>query len=126
MPDPSLDSRKRLAESGRLTPAGACHIGSPASAATDYFRRQTTAELTARFQPIVVTSMEAVGVYNYYEDLAGYYNLLPIQKPEAVDLDEYITDRTVGGIFSVLEEEEQRIRQDPAARTTELLRKVFE
>lgn len=96
------------------------------TAATDYFRRQTTAELSARFQPIVVSKMEEVGVYNYYEDLTGYYNLLPIQKPEAVDLDEYITDRTVGGIFTVLEEEEQKIRQDPTARTTELLRKVFE
>jgi hypothetical protein len=96
------------------------------TAATDYFRRQTSAELSARFQPIVVSKMEEVGVYNYYEDLTGYYNLLPIQKPEAVDLDNYITEHTVGGIFTVLEEEEQKIRQDPAARTTELLRKVFE
>ncbi len=96
------------------------------TAATDYFRRQTTAELSARFQPIVVSKMEEVGVYNYYEDLTGYYKLLPISKPDPVDLDEYITERTVGGIFVVLEEEEQKIRKDPAARTTDLLRKVFE
>ena len=96
------------------------------TAATDYFRRQTSAQLSARFRPIVISKMEEVGVYNYYEDLTGYYKLLPIQKPEAVDLDEYITERTVGGLFTVLEKEEQKIRQDPAARTTELLRKVFE
>jgi hypothetical protein len=50
---------------------------------------------------------------------------LPISKPEAVDLDEYITERTVNGIFLMLEKEEKKIRDDPAARTTELLRKVF-
>jgi hypothetical protein len=96
------------------------------TAATDYFRQQTTAKLSARFQPIVTAKMEEVGVYNYYEDLTGYYNLLPISKPEPVDLDEYITGRTVEGIFTVIEQEEQKIRRDPAARTTELLRKVFE
>ncbi len=95
------------------------------TAATDYFRRQTGDALQARFQPIVMTKMEEVGVYRIYEDLTSYYNLLPVPKPEAVDLDEYITDRTVDGIFQVLEQEEQKIRDDPAARTTALLQKVF-
>lgn len=94
-------------------------------AATVYFRRQTGDELAARFQPIVINSMEAVGVYRVYDDLVAKYNLLPIPKPEAVDLDDYITTRTVDGIFAVLEGEEKKIRDDPAARTTELLRKVF-
>jgi hypothetical protein len=95
------------------------------TAATDYFRRTTTASLTARFQPIVTAKMEEVGVYNIYNDLVVMYNQLPIEKPEAVDIDDYVTARTVGGIFSILEGEEKRIREDPAARTTELLRKVF-
>lgn len=95
------------------------------TAATDYFRRTTTASLTARFQPIVVENMEKVGVYNIYNELVAKYNQLPIDKPEAVDIDDYVTTRTVDGIFSVLEGEERRIREDPAARTTELLRKVF-
>jgi hypothetical protein len=95
------------------------------TAATNYFRRTTTASLTARFQPIVIASMEEVGVYNIYNDLVAKYNQLPIGKPEAVDLDDYVTARTVDGIFTVLEGEERRIREDPAARTTELLRKVF-
>jgi len=95
------------------------------TAATDYFRRTTTASLTARFQPIVTAKMEEVGVYNIYNDLVAMYNQLPIDKPEAVDIDDYVTARTVDGIFSILEGEEKRIREDPAARTTELLRKVF-
>ncbi len=95
------------------------------TAATDYFRGKTTASLTARFQPIVRTKMKEVGVYNLYNDLVAKYNTLPIEKPEAVDIDTYVTARTVNGIFSVLEGEEKRIRQDPAARTTALLKKVF-
>ena len=95
------------------------------TAATDYFRRNTSASLTARFQPIVTAKMEEVGVYNFYNDLVAKYNMLPIDKPEAVDIDDYVTARTIDGIFSVLEGEEKRIRDDPAARTTELLRKVF-
>jgi hypothetical protein len=95
------------------------------TAATDYFRRTTTASLTARFQPIVIASMEEVGVYNIYNDLVAKYNLLPIDKPEAVDIDDYVTERTIDGIFTVLEGEEKRIREDPVARTTELLKKVF-
>ncbi len=95
------------------------------TAATDYFRRRTSAELHSRFQPIVISKMEAVGVYRLYEDLVSSYDMLPIEKPAAVDLDDYITERTVNGIFLILEKEEQKIRQDPAARTTALLRKVF-
>jgi hypothetical protein len=95
------------------------------TAATDYFRRTTAAPLKARFQPIVTASMEEVGVYNIYNDLVAKYNQLPIDKPQPVDIDEYVTDRTIDGIFTVLEQEEKRIREDPAARTTALLRKVF-
>jgi hypothetical protein len=95
------------------------------TAATDYFRLKTSASLTARFQPIVEAKMKEVGVYNIYNDLVARYNLLPIDKPKPVDIDDYVTERTVDGIFAVLEGEEKRIREDPAARTTELLRKVF-
>jgi hypothetical protein len=95
------------------------------TAATDYFRRTTTISLTVRFQPIVTAAMEEVGVYNIYNDLVAAYNQLPIDKPEPVDIDDYVTARTVDGIFSILEGEEKKIREDPAARTTALLRKVF-
>ncbi len=96
------------------------------TAATDYFRRETGDELTARFRPIVTASMQEVGVYRLYNDLMARYEALPVAKPAAVDLDAYITGRTVDGIFTILADEEQRIRQDPAARTTALLRRVFQ
>jgi len=95
------------------------------TAATDYFRRKTSSALTARFQPIVESKMEEVGAYNVYNDFVAKYNQLPIDKPAAVDIDEYVTTRTVNGIFTVLEGEEKRIREDPAARTTALLKRVF-
>lgn len=101
-------------------------LNGPDNAATEYFRGRTSAELTSRFQPIVIAKMKEVGVYRLYDDLSSYYNMLPVSKPEAVDLDDYITEKTVGGIFLMLEKEEKKIRDDPAARTTELLRKVFE
>jgi hypothetical protein len=96
------------------------------NAATEYFRGRTSDQLRSRFQPIVITKMKEVGVYRLYDDLSSYYNMLPVSKPEAVDLDDYITDKTVDGIFLMLAKEEKKIRDDPAARTTELLRKVFE
>jgi hypothetical protein len=95
------------------------------SAATDYFRDRTAAELHRRFQPIVTGKMETVGVYRIYDDLTARYNQLPFSKPPAVDLDEYITTRAVDGIFTMLSAEEKRIRENPAARTTALLRRVF-
>jgi hypothetical protein len=95
------------------------------TAATDYFRRRTSAELHGRFQPIVINKMEAVGVYNIYNDLIGRYNQLPVEKPPAVNLEEYITTHAVDGIFTMLAGEEKKIREDPVARTTDLLRKVF-
>jgi hypothetical protein len=95
------------------------------TAATDYFRNRTAAELRRRFQPIVTDKMKAVGLYRIHNDLIARYNQLPFDKPAAVDLDNYITSRAVDGIFTILAQEEMRIRENPAARTTDLLRRVF-
>ncbi len=96
------------------------------TAATDYFRAETSAPLLARFQPIVREKMGAVGLYNLYNDLAGRYAQLPFVTQPALDLDEYVSSRALDGLFTVLASEETKIRQDPAARTTALLRRVFE
>jgi len=110
----------------RLTIADALDIlHGENNAATLYFWEQTNDELRSRFQPIVRERMEAVGVYRLYEDLSSYYSLLPVSKPEAVALDAYITTETLAGLFLMLEKEEFKIRKDPGARTTELLRRVF-
>lgn len=95
------------------------------TAATDYFHAKTSDELRARFRPIVEQKMGEVGLYNSYNTLMDKYTSLPFVEKPVVDLDGYITERALGGLFTVLADEEKRIRDDPAARTTALLRKVF-
>ena len=95
------------------------------TAATDYFRAQTSAALVARFSPIVDEKMREVGLYRIYQELGAAYAALPLARKPSLDLRAHVTDRAVGGLFTVLAQEETRIRQDPAARTTELLRRVF-
>jgi hypothetical protein len=95
------------------------------TAATDYFRVQTSDALVARFSPIVEQKMQEVGLYRIYRDLQSAYAALPLASKPSIDLRAHVTDRAVAGLFTVLGQEETRIRQDPAARSTELLRKVF-
>ncbi len=96
------------------------------TAATEYFRERAGTALRARFHPIVEMKMETIGLSRDYARFAEAYNNLPLaDAAPLVDLDEYVTDRALGGLFTVLEDEERRIRRDPMARTTELLRKVF-
>lgn len=95
------------------------------TAATDYFREKTADTLRSKFKPVVERSMKDVGLYKAYSRLADRYNKLPFVTTPAVDLDTYVTNRTLKGLFTVLGQQEKRIRKDPAARTTELLKKVF-
>ncbi len=96
------------------------------TAATDYFRAKTSATLKTRFQPIVEEKIQEVGVSRMYTKVADTYNSLPLAGTQKmVDLDEYVTDKALSGLFTVLAMEEQRIREDPVARTTDLLKKVF-
>jgi hypothetical protein len=96
------------------------------TAATDYFHDRTHAALRTRFHPIIQQKIEEIGLSRIYSRIADTYNSLPLAgKSRLVDLDEYVTDRALAGLFTVLAAEEQKIRQDPLARTTDLLRRVF-
>lgn len=96
------------------------------TAATEYFRKQTGDDLRARFHPIIEQKMDEIGLSRMYSQAADAYNSITFTgAPELVDLDEYVTDRALDGLFVVLAQEETKIRDDPAARTTELLKKVF-
>lgn len=96
------------------------------TAATEYFRKQTGDVLRARFHPIIEQKMDEIGLSRMYSQAADAYNSITFTgAPELVDLDEYVTDRALDGLFVVLAQEETKIRDDPAARTTELLKKVF-
>jgi hypothetical protein len=100
-------------------------LNGPDDAATEYFRERTTDELTARFTPVVNEVMNRIGVYNQYQEVVRLYNAVPLTRPVSLDLTAYITDRTLQGLFSTLATEEKRIRDDPVARTTALLQRVF-
>lgn len=96
------------------------------TAATEYFRDRTYAALQARFHPIVLQKIEQIGLTSVYTRIADAYNTLhPAGTSRLVDLDDYVTEKALGGLFTVLASEEQKIRQDPLARTTDLLRRVF-
>lgn len=98
----------------------------PDDAATRYFRQTGEAQLRERFLPIVRQATEQAGVTSAYKRLmqrAGPYAQL--MGGQATDLDGYVTDKAMDGLFKMVAEEEKRIRQDPLARSTYLLKKVF-
>jgi hypothetical protein len=94
------------------------------TAATDYFKRTSSADLSTAFTPIVHQSMEHVGVVAQYDRVMK-------DAPEAsflsggFDLDKYVVGKTLDGLFYMLGQEEKKIRKDPAAQTTALLKEVF-
>ena len=94
-------------------------------AATRYFQDRTSDTLRARFKPVAAQAMERVGLYTIYRDIVARYEQIPLMKPPAVDLESYVADQTLVALFAEIAKEEAKIRQDPAARSTALLRRVF-
>jgi len=98
------------------------------NAATNFLRDKTSAALRERFKPVVEKATRNTQLTSYWQPLASAYNtatLLTGGSTVNPDLDAYVTDKALSGLFTVLAQEEKRIRVDPVARTTELLRKVF-
>ena len=93
--------------------------------ATLYFKDKTNARLQEIFEPIVKESMGEVGVTRTYQDLNAKVEKIPFADSLNLDLDQYVTDGALNGLFQMLAEEEKKIRSDPAARVTDLLKKVF-
>jgi hypothetical protein len=94
-------------------------------AATQFLRRTTYNELRGKFQPIVESALNSVNVTRYYDDIARNYNRIPGVTKINDDLNDFATSKAIDGLFVLIAEEEANIRQNPAARTTELLRRVF-
>ena len=94
-------------------------------AATQYLQRTTTDQLRREFQPVVHDALEQVNATKYYGDLVTQYNKIPFVEKVDPDLDEYATDKAIEGLFYLVSQEEQKIREDPLERTSEILRKVF-
>ena len=95
------------------------------TAATQYFKGKTTNKLTSAFKPVVNKSMNEVGVTRQYKELVGRYESIPFVKKESFDLDQYVVTKALDGLFHMVGEEEKKIRKNPAARTTDLLKEVF-
>ena len=94
-------------------------------AATQYFQTKTTNKLATTFQPIVERKMNEVGVVQQYNTLLGQYQSLPFVKNVTFDLNHYVVDKALAGLFHVVGEEERKIRTNPTARVTALLQQVF-
>ncbi len=95
------------------------------TAATDYFREKTYLKLEASFKPPVTKAMNEVGVTRSYKELTDKIKTIPLIKIETVDIDKYVVTGALDGLFYMLGQEEKKIRKDPAARVTDLLREVF-
>jgi len=96
-------------------------------AATQYFKRTTSAALATKFRPTIQASLDKVGATKYYGTAAGEYNKLPFVKHLNPDITDYATQKTIDGLFVEIAQEELKIRQNlPAARSTPLLQKVFD
>lgn len=97
-------------------------------AATNFLKEKTTAELTAKFRPIVEKATQQVALTSYWTPLSNAYNtatLLTGGQAVNPDLDAYVTQKAIDGLFVLVADEEQQIRKDPLARTTDLLKRVF-
>ncbi|MEO6135821.1 MAG: DUF4197 domain-containing protein [Ginsengibacter sp.] len=93
-------------------------------AATHYLKEKTTAQLTTAFTPIVNKSLEYTDATKYWKDVFSVYNRFS-NKPVNTDLTAYVTQKALDGLFYHIGLEEQKIRKDPAARISDILKKVF-
>jgi hypothetical protein len=96
------------------------------NAATNYLKGKTTTQLTDAFKPVISNSLGKVDATKYWSAIFSTYNRLPTTANKInPDLTAYVTERALNGLFVSIAEEENKIRQDPAARVTDLLKKVF-
>ena len=95
------------------------------TAATQYFRGKTEAALRAKIQPIVQTSLKQTGYYNQYQTLINAYNAIPLTSKPNLDLETYVLDKTLDGMFAKMANEETLIRKNPAQRGTVAIQGVL-
>ena len=100
-------------------------LGGSDTAATEYFKAKTSDKLAAAFRPEIETAMNEAGATKKYKEMVGRYQSIPFVKNVTVDIDEYVVGKALDGLFYVLGEEEKKIRTNPVARVTDLLKEVF-
>jgi len=100
-------------------------LNGPKDSATQYFRGRMTDPLKAEFRPVVNRSLADVGALKAYDGLIGQYKALPFVPDVKADIVDHVLDKAIAGIFLYLGREEAAIRENPAKRTTEILKRVF-
>ncbi|MCX6291713.1 MAG: DUF4197 domain-containing protein [Bacteroidetes bacterium] len=95
------------------------------SAATSYLRKSTSSPLHDKFKPVIRAATQKVDVTKYWNPLVTAYDQVPFVSKVNPDLEEYITQKALSGLFYLVSQEESKIRKDPAARVTDILKKVF-
>jgi hypothetical protein len=94
-------------------------------AATQYLKKTTSAQLTAKFHPVIQAALDKVDATKYWSDIVSTYNKIPFVKPVNSDLNAYVTQKALDGLFLTMAEQEAKIRKDPAATANELIKSVF-
>ena len=94
-------------------------------AATQFLKKTTSTQLKSEFQPIVKASINKVQVTKYWNPLVTNYNKVPFVTKMNPNLDDYVTQKAIEGLFTLVAQEEGKIRKDPAARVSDILKKVF-
>lgn len=92
---------------------------------TEYFKKTTTAQLTAQFLPLVNSSLNEVGAIQAWELVMKSYNKIPMVKPVNTNLGQYVTSKAIDGLFFMIAKEELKVRQNIANRTTPMMKDVF-
>lgn len=94
-------------------------------AATQYLMRTTSDQLRVKFKPVITQALDKTNATRYYGDIINTYNKIPLVENVDPDLENYATDKAMDGLFLLIAQEEMKIREDPLARTTDLLKRVF-
>jgi hypothetical protein len=100
-------------------------LNGPDDAATQYFRRTMGPGLALEMEPIVDATLAEAGAVQAYDNMMGQYRAIPFMPDAKADLTNYVVEKGMDGIFHYVAKEEAAIRSNPAARTTDLLKKVF-
>src|SRR5690606_16350674 len=108
-----------------ITDAANILLSGQSNAATQYFQRVTSDQLRSKFNPIIQSSLSKVGATKYWSDVITRYNQIPLVTKINPDLDDYVTQKAIEGLFHEIAQEELKIRQNVYARSTPLMQKVF-
>ncbi len=96
------------------------------NAATQYLKNKTNTDLMTKFKPIVKAALQKVEITKYWNPVINKYNKIPLVEKQNPNLDDYVTQRALQGLFKLVANEELKIRKDPTARVSDILKKVFE